>query len=217
MDDGESGRWIPIEYKPRVDARFDFDDIHASVVYENAKFRNNSAGETGRRHEVNGSFKLGEDSLSMSRDAWNFALGVAFRAVDDSGAVYFGLKDDYVIFPFLEYAFHPNNRLKIAGFAGTSGREFASKDSVNLGFAELFGAKANVGFKNHIASSLNPLGETYEYYDSDTLNLTADGFMQLHRAYLDVRGRSEFFELGMNIAGWVEKGAETFDPDLLKL
>lgn len=207
----ESGRWIPVEYKPRAEARFDSRYLHGQLVFENAEYTLLANSRMGNRKEWSGSLKLGEDSLAQKRRLWNLSLGVAFRVVDDSAYVPFGIEDDYVAFPFLEFSLRPSDRLAIAGFAGTSGREFAGKDSVNLEFPEMVGAKMNVGFKNHVATALNPLGEDEEYYGSDTISLRTDGFMQLHRAYLDLRGKSRFFSLGMNLSGWFEKGAETFD------
>ncbi|MBP5246831.1 MAG: hypothetical protein J6Z31_03140 [Fibrobacter sp.] len=209
----ESGRWLPVEYKPRAEARFDTKYLHGNVAFENAEYTVLAGEHVGNRKEISGSIKLGEDSIAKKKKLWNLGLGVAFRAVDDSGSMPVGIKDDYVVFPYLEYSLRPTDRLSFAGFIGTSGREFSSKDSVNLEFPEVVGAKTNVGFKNHVASTLNPLGEDYEYLDSDTIHLRADGVMQLHRAYLDVQGRAGYFGLGMNIAGWFEKGAETFNVE----
>lgn len=208
---GESNRWLPIEYKPRVESRFDSKYLHASLVYENAEYTLSAKKLVGNRKEWNGSVRLGEDSLAARTRLWNVALGVAFRVVDDSAFVPFGIKDDYVAFPFLEYAVRPVERLRLAGFVGTSGRDFASKDSVDLTLPAFTGIVTRIGFKNHFASALNPLGEDFEYFDSDTISLKADGWMQLHRIFLDVQSRSKFFGLGMNFAGWFEKGAETFD------
>lgn len=208
---GESNRWLPIEYKPRVESRFDSKYLHASLVYENAEYTLSAKKLVGNRKEWNGSVRLGEDSLAARTRLWNVALGVAFRVVDDSAFVPFGIKDDYVAFPFLEYAVRPVERLQLAGFVGTSGRDFASKDSVELEFPEFAGVVSRIGFKNHFASALNPLGEDFEYFNSDTISLKADGWMQLHRVFLDVEERSKYFGLGMNVAGWFEKGAETFD------
>lgn len=208
---GESNRWLPIEYKPRVESRFDSKYLHASFVYENAEYTLSAKKLVGNRKEWNGSVRLGEDSLAARIRLWNVALGVAFRVVDDSAFVPFGIKDDYVAFPFLEYAVRPVERLQLAGFVGTSGRDFASKDSVDLTLPAFTGIVTRIGFKNHFASALNPLGEDFEYFDSDTISLKADGWMQLHRIFLDVQSRSKFFGLGMNFAGWFEKGAETFD------
>jgi len=209
----ESGRWLPVEYKPRAEARFDSKYVHANLVFENAEYTILAGEQMGNRKEVSGSIQLGEDSAMQKKKLWNLGLGVAFRAVDDSGAMPVGLKDDYVVFPYLEYSLRPTDRLSLAGYIGTSGREFASKDSVNLEFPEFANVQTHVGFKNHVASSLNPLSDDYEYLDSDTIHLRVDGVMQLHRAYLDLRNRFEYFGLGMNFAGWIEKGAETFDVE----
>ncbi len=208
---GESNRWIPVEYKPRIESRFDSKFLHASLVYEDAEYTLLAKKLVGNRKEWNGSVKLGEDSLAAKPSLWNVALGVAFRVVDDSAFVPFGIEDDYVAFPFLEYAVRPVKGLRFAGFIGTSGRDFASKDSVELEFPEFAGVVSRIGFKNHFASALNPLGEDFEYFNSDTISLKADGWMQLHRVFLDVEERSKYFGLGMNVAGWFEKGAETFD------
>lgn len=208
---GESSRWLPVEYRPRAEARFDSRYFQAALAFENAEYTVQAGSRVGNRKEWNGSLKLGEDSESAKKKLWNLALGVSFRVVDDSAYVPFGIEDDYVVFPFLEFSLNPTDRLKFAGFAGTSGREFAAKDSVNLEFSELSGAKMNVGFKNHFASSLNPLGEDEEYFDADTISLKTDGWMQLHRAYFDLRTLTRHFGLGMNLSGWIEKGAETFE------
>lgn len=209
----ESGRWLPVEYKPRAEARFDSKYVHANMVFENAEYTILAGEQMGNRKEVNGSIKLGEDTIAQKKKLWNLGLGVAFRAVDDSGAMPVGLKEDYVVFPYLEYSLRPTDRLSLAGYVGTSGREFASKDSVNLEFPEFASVQTNIGFKNHVASTLNPLSEDYEYFNSDTIHLRVDGVMQLHRAYLDLRNRFEYFGLGMNFSGWFEKGAETFDVE----
>lgn len=208
---GESGRWLPVEYRPRAEARFDSKYFQAALAFENAEYTVQAGSRVGNRKELNGSLKLGEDSDLAKKRLWNLALGVSFRVVDDSAYVPFGIEDDYVVFPFLEFSLNPTARLKFSGFAGTSGREFAAKDSVNLEFPELSGAKMNVGFKNHFASSLNPLGEDEEYFDADTISLRTDGWMQLHRAYFDLRTLTRHFGLGMNLSGWIEKGAETFE------
>ncbi len=208
---GESNRWIPIEYKPRVESRLDSRYFHASLAYENAEYTLSAKERVGNRKEWNGSARLGGDSLSANRNFWNVSLGVAFRVVDDSAFVPFGIQDDYVVFPFLEYALRPAERLQLAGFIGTSGRDFASKDSVDLTLPKVTGITTRIGFKNHVASALNPLGDDFEYFGSDTISLKADGWMQLHRIFLDVQSSSKLFGLGMNFAGWFEKGAETFD------
>ncbi len=210
---GQSNRWIPVEYKPRAEFRLDSRYIHASLAYENAEYTLSAKKSVGNRKEWNGSARLGGDSLSAHKNSWNIALGVAFRVVDDSASVPFGIQDDHVVFPFLEYAIRPAERLQLAGFVGTSGRDFASKDSVDLTLPKVTGITTRLGFKNHFASALNPLGDDFEYFGSDTISLKADGWMQLHRVFLDVQNRSKFFGLGMNFAGWFEKGAETFDVE----
>ena len=210
---GESGRWIPVELKPRAETRFDSRYFHANLVFENGEYTLLKNKTVGNRKEISGSVKIGEDSLLQSFRLWNLALGAAFRAVDDSGAVPFGIRDDYVVFPFLEISLRPAKRLTLAGFIGTSGREFAGKDSVNLELPASAWVRTNVGLKNHVASTLNPLGEDYEYYNTDTIHLRTDGVMQLHRLYMDLRTRVNLFEFGVNVAGWIEKGAETFGID----
>ena len=58
----ETSRWIPIKYKPRIEARADFGNISATFVYENAEYQDHRKSESGERHEVNGSvvYKCGE-------------------------------------------------------------------------------------------------------------------------------------------------------------
>lgn len=205
----ESGRWIPVEYKPRAELRFDSRYVRGNAVFENAEYAMRAQGKVSSRRELSGSFILGDSAASRP---WNLSLGVAFRVVDDSAQVPFGIEDDYVAFPFLEFFVLPAKPLRFAGFIGTSGRDFAGKDSLELQIPTLGPVASLIGIKNHVASALNPLGEDYEFFDDDTLHLKTDGFMQLHRAYFDVQSQIDFVELGMSFGGWIEKGAETFSP-----
>lgn len=209
----QSGRWIPVEYRPRAESRFESRYFHANIAFEDAEYTVSDGKLAGSRKELNGTLKLGSDSASKKDRIWDLSLGVSFRVVDDSAAVPFGIEDDYIAFPFLEYGLRPTEKLSLEGFIGTSGRDFASKDSIELKFPEFYGVASKVGVKNHLTSALNPLGEDFEYFGSDTISLKPSGWMQLHRAFFDVQGRSEFFGLGMNFAGWFEKGAETFEVE----
>src|SRR5574344_1409367 len=131
-----------------------------------------------------------------STDPLKIGGGVAFRSAQDHGTVYFGLEDDYVVWPFAEFELKPTDRLEISGFGGVNNRDWLVKDSVRLSFNAPYGVKPAVGFKNHLGTTLNPLGDTYEYFDGDTLDLTADGYMQLHRLFFDLRRNADWFGMG---------------------
>lgn len=207
---GESGRWIPYHTNPRVEGRIDYKNVQATFTYQNMDFENDAVGESGTRDEISGTVRaapVGPDSA----DPLKIGGGVAFRSAQSHGTVYFGLEDDYVVWPFAEFELKPTDRLEISGFGGVNNRDWLVKDSVRLSFNAPYGVKPLVGFKNHLGTTLNPLGDTYEYFDGDTLDLRADGYMQLHRLFFDLRRNADWFSMGFNVAGWFEKGAETFD------
>src|SRR5574344_2001014 len=169
--------------------------VQATFTYQNMDFENDAAGESGTRDEISGSVRatpVGPDST----DPLKIGGGVAFRSAQDHGTVYFGLEDDYVVWPFAEFELKPTDRLEISGFGGVNNRDWLVKDSVRLSFNAPYGVKPAVGFKNHLGTTLNPLGDTYEYFDGDTLDLTADGYMQLHRLFFDLRRNADWFGMG---------------------
>ena len=86
----ESSRWIPVQYKPRVEARADFGNFSTTVAYEDAEYQDKRKKESGERKEVNGSvfYSCGENcKLSMLQ----LSAGIAFRFVNDDGTVYTSL------------------------------------------------------------------------------------------------------------------------------
>lgn len=208
---GESGRWIPSFAEPRVEARYDYRNFQATLEYQDLSYENQGENESGSRKEWSGSVRLACNAGCEKSDI-QFGGGVAFRVVDDQEDTYFGLEDDYVVWPFVELVLRPTAHLEFAGHGGINNRDWLVKDSLEMKFFEFKTIHSVVGFKNHLGSTLNPLGESYEYFGDDTLHLTTDGFMQLHRVFLDVREENPVWDLGMNIAYWVEAGAETFDP-----
>lgn len=207
---GESGRWIPVTYSPRVEGRVDYGPLQATVTYEKGEFENKAAHESGTREEVNGSLYYSCDKACRS-GMLQAGAGAAFRATRDDGDVYFGLEDDFVAWPFIELRFSPEEHFVVSANFGANDRDWLLQDSLEFRFFPGYDTDILFGIGNRAGTRLNPLGDTYEFFDGDTLDLAPSGYFQLHRAYFDVNGNANPFTLGGRIAGWIEEGAETFD------
>ena len=207
----ESSRWIPVQYKPRVEARADIGNFEATLVFENAEFQNFKKKETGERKEVNGSifYNCGDQcKLGMLQ----LSAGLAFRFVDDSGVVYTGLEDDRVLWPFLEMRVRPNENLKFDVVFGVNNRDWLVQDSVEYSIPVMEKMKVTVGGKNISGTRLNPIADTDEFFDGDTISLTAAGRMNLLQGYVQFDDTlTNFFGFGARGSFWAEHGAETFD------
>lgn len=207
----ETSRWIPVLYKPRVEARADFWNFSTTLVYENAEYRDDSKKEQGERHEVNGSivYSCGE---KCRQGMLQLSAGLAFRFLDDDGTVYTGLKNDRVLWPFLEMRFKPMSQLKFDVMFGVNDRDWLVQDSLEYQVPAFEKMNVTVGFKNIAGTRLNPIADTREFFDGDTVSLTANGHMNLLQGYVGVEDTLTNF-LGVGIRGsfWAEYGAETFD------
>ncbi len=207
----ESSRWIPIKYKPRVEARADFGNISATLVYENAEYQDKQKKESGERHELNGSivYNCGEN---CQRGMLQLSAGLAFRFVDDDGVVYTGLKSDRVLWPFIEMRFIPLNPLKFDVMFGINDRDWLVQDSIEYQVQAFEKMNIAVGAKNVAGTRLNPMADTYEYFDGDTISLAAKGYMNLLQGYVRFEDSlTSFLEFGARGSFWAEYGAETFD------
>lgn len=207
----ESSRWIPLQYKPRVEARADVGNFSTTLVYENAAFQDNRKKESGERKEVNGSvvYNCGEN---CKRGMLQLSAGLAFRFVSDEGTVYTGLDDDRVLWPFLEMRIRPMDQLKFDVMFGVNNRDWLVQDSVEYLLPSFNKMNVSVGAKNIAGTRLNPIADTHEYFDGDTISLTASGRMNLLQGYVRLDDTlSNFFGFGLRGSFWAEYGAETFD------
>ena len=206
----ESSRWIPIHYSPRIEARADVKDVSVTFAYENAGYQNVKKKETGTRTEVNGSVYYKCGALCENSLFW-FGAGAQFRKVDDEGVVYTELEDDFVVWPFAQVRVSPLQSLSLDAMIGVNNRDWLLQDSVEwkTSVVDRFGLV--VGEKNIAGTRLNPIADTKEIFDADTMDLTADGSMQLHELYVSAEDTLSVFRLGARSAGWTEYGAETFD------
>ena len=208
----ETSRWIPAHYKPRVEARADISNLSVTVAYEDIAFENKHKGEHGSRKEVNGSvyYKCGK---ACKQGMLQVSTGLAFRAVDDSGTVYTGLKEDRVAWPFMEFRVQPVSRLTADVMLGVNERDWLVQDSVQFSVPAPKDMGIVVGVKNISGSRLNPLADTKEFYDGREIDLTADGQMNLIQGYALFTDTLGNVSLSGRGSYWIEHGAETFDAD----
>ena len=207
----ESSRWIPVLYKPRVEARADFWNFSTTLVFENAEYQNKRKKESGERHEVNGSviYNCGE---SCKHGMLQLSAGLAFRFLDDDGVVYTGLQDNRVLWPFLEMRVRPMDQLKFDVMFGINNRDWLVQDSVEYHVPVFEKMNVTVGAKNIAGSRLNPIADTHEYFDGDTISLTASGKMNLLQGYVGFEDSlTNFLSFGLRGSFWAEYGAETFE------
>ena len=207
---GESSRWIPVHYSPRVEARADFWDLSLTLAYENAEYQNYKKKQSGTRTEWNGAAYYRCGGLCRDGRLW-LGVGVQFRTVEDEGIVYTGLEDDIVVWPFAQLRLTPLNALTLNATFGVNNRDWLLQDSVEYKMDVLPRLGMSVGEKNIAGTRLNPIADTEEFFDGDTISLVADGTMQMHELYVRAEDSLSLFRLGMRVAGWMEYGAETFD------
>lgn len=210
---GESSRWIPVHYKPRIESRIDVSNLYVTLGYEHVEYENYSA--KGSRKEVSGSAyyqcgKFCDDGILQ------YSVGSVFRVVDDSGSVYSGLQDNYVVWPFVEFQLTPINRLKINAMFGINDENWLVEDSVEYSIPITDGSKVVVGVKNVSGTRLNPIADDEEYFDDYTISLSANGTMNVVQGYVDVADSLQFVGIGGRATYWAEYGAETFSTTELK-
>ena len=208
----ESSRWIPIHYKPRLEARIDAGNIEATVAYEDDEYQDKRKKEKGARKELNGSvyYRCGE---ACRRGMLQLSAGLAFRAVDDSGMVYTHLEEDRAFLPFVNLRFEPFNNLAMEAMFAVNERDWLVQDSLEFRPPVPRFTGVVVGVKNISGTRLNPLADGEEYFDGDTISLKADGQMNLVQGYTAFSDTMGNVGMGGRVSFWAEHGAETFDVD----
>lgn len=208
----ESSRWIPVHYKPRLEARIDAGNVEATVAYEDAEYQDVRKKEHGARKELNGSvyYRCGE---ACRRGMLQLSAGLAFRAVDDSGMVYTHLEEDRAFLPFVNLRFEPVKNLAMEAMLAINERDWLVQDSVEFRPPVPKYTGVVVGVKNISGTRLNPLADGEEYFDGDTISLKADGQMNLVQGYAAFSDTMGNVGVGGKASFWAEHGAETFDVD----
>lgn len=207
-----TSRWIPVHYKPRVEARADVKNLSVTVAYEDGEYKNVPKKESGRRQEVNGSvyYKCGD---ACKQGVLQMSAGLAFRAVDDSGTVYTELEGDRVFWPFMELRVQPIRRLTADVMLGVNERDWLVQDSIQFDAPTPKDMGAVVGVKNISGTRLNPLADTKEFLGSREVDLVADGQMNMIQGYAIFNDTIGSVNIGGRASYWAEYGAETFDVD----
>ncbi|SHK53703.1 hypothetical protein [Fibrobacter sp. UWEL] len=207
---GESSFWIPVHYRPRIEARADIKNFSLTVAYEDGEYQNKLKSEKGNRKELNGSvyYKCGE---ACKNGMFQVSAGLSFRAVDDSGHVYTKLDEDFVALPFMELRVQPVKQLTADVMFAVNDRDWLVQDSVELHFVPEKKLGVTVGVKNISGTRLNPMADNEEYYNEDTLHLKADGQMNLIQGYTAFEDSIGNVFFGGRASFWAEHGAETFD------
>ena len=208
----ESSRWIPVHYKPRVEARADIENLGVTLAYEDADYQNHSKKEKGERKEWNGSLRY-RCGNACQKGVLQLSAGMAFRAVDDAGTVYSQLENDRVLLPFMELRVEPSKHLFAEAMFAVNHRDWLVQDSVELRPATPKNSGVLIGVKNISGTRLNPLADNLEFYDGDTISLTAKGQMNLVQGYTAFADTAGNIGLGGRGSFWAEYGAETFDVD----
>ena len=207
-----TSRWIPLHYKPRVEARADIKDFYVTVAYEDIEYQNKVEKEKGSRKEVNGSvyYKCGRN---CRQGIFQVSTGLSFRTVEDDGTVYTELEDDRVVWPFMELRVQPATRLTADVMFGINDRDWLVQDSVQLHAPTPEDLGVVFGVKNISGTRLNPLADTREFYEDRIIELTADGQMNLVQGYVSFVDTLGNVSLGGRGSYWAEYGAETFEVE----
>jgi hypothetical protein len=95
---------------------------------------------------------------------------------------------------------------------GVNDRDWLIQDSVEYRLPVMEKMNVTVGAKNIAGTRLNPIADTHEYFDGDTISLTASGRMNLLQGFVGFEDSlTNFFSFGLRGSFWVEYGAETFE------
>lgn len=207
---GQSSFWIPVHYRPRIEARADIKNLSLTAVYEDAEYQNVRKGQKGNRKELNGSvyYKCGN---SCKNGMFQISSGLYFRAVDDSGFVNTKLDEDYVALPFMELRIKPIKSLTADIMFAVNDRDWLVQDSIEFQFPSDEKMKILLGVKNISGTRLNPIADNHEYFGGDTINLDTDGQMNLIQAYTLFDHAIGNVGFGGRASFWMEHGAESFD------
>ena len=207
---GESSRWIPVHYKPRVETRVDVANVSATVVYEDAEYQDERKKERGNRKEWNGSVRY-RCGKACEGGVFGVAAGLAFRALSDSGTVYTELEGNRVAWPFIELNIRPVKRVKAEAVFGMNDDDWLVQDSVEYLAPTPDGMGVVIGVKNISGTRLNPLADDVEFFDGSEIALSAAGQMNMLQSYVSFADSIQFAGIGGRVSLWAEHGAETFD------
>lgn len=207
---GESGRWISALLSPRIQSQFHYKKLDLSLVYEDVLYINKEKGEEGTRKEWSGSLYFPYTDCCNSNKLKTGA-GLAFRFVNDEGDTYFGLENDRAFWAFLQAKYEPIKDFTVSGHAGMNEKDWLIQDSIQYSLKKGTQTHFLFGVQNILATRLNPMGESYEYFDQDTISLSTDGLLQLYQVKIEFNQEWKDLQLGIRSSGFIEKGAETFD------
>jgi len=207
---GESGRWISALLSPRVESRFHYKKLDLSLIYEDVQYKDKEEQEEGTRKEWSGSlfFPFGKCCKSSKIQTGG---GLAFRFVNDEGDTYFGLENDRAFWAFLQAKYEPIKDFTVSGHAGMNERDWLIQDSIQYSLKKGKSSHFLIGLHNLLGTRLNPMGESYEFFNQDTISLSAEGFLQLYQAKIDFTYEWKNVQFALRGSGFFEKGAETFD------
>ena len=151
---------------------------------------------------------------NCKRSMLQLSAGLAFRFVNDDGVVYTALENDRVLWPFLEMRVRPMDKLKFDVMFGVNDRDWLVQDSVEYQVPAFDKMNITVGAKNISGTRLNPIADTHEFFDGDTISLTASGRMNLLQGYVRFEDSlTTFLGFGLRGSFWAEHGAETFKTE----
>ena len=207
---GESSRWIPVHFRPRVEAKVDVFDLKLTLGYESADYQNFKKKETGNRMEINGSVYYETNDVFEQLNL-SLVMGLNFRALDDSGHVYTGLDENRVVWPFIAFRINPLQRLSVNASLGVNDEDWLVQDSVEYRVPVMPKSDVVLGVKNVSGTRLNPLADDEEYFDDEVISLNAEGQMNLLQSYAAFSDTMDYFGFGVRASYWAEHGAETFD------
>lgn len=207
---GESGRWIPALISPRVESRIHYRSLDFSLIYEDIEYKNVELEESGTRKEWSGSLYFPYTNCCKTARL-EAGGGINFRFVNDKGDTYFGLKNDRVFWTFMQMKWLPQENFSVGGHFGMNENNWLVKDSIEIDLKTGLSSNLLFGFQNLLGSRLNPMGESYEFFNGDTIALSAEGFLQLYKIYAQAEHGWSPFKVGIQTSIWLEKGAETFD------
>ncbi|NLO23002.1 MAG: hypothetical protein GX116_01515 [Fibrobacter sp.] len=212
---GESGRWVSTLASPKVQARYRHPKMDIFWSYDFLEFQNKKLKEEGLRKEWKGSIYFPYASECEKKD-FEIGGGIDFRAVKDSGDVYFGLKDNRVFWAFMQMDYLILDNLSFKVHAGMNERDWLVKDSLEFVATPFAFSTLLWGYQNLWATRLNPMADSYEYFDSDTLKLFTDSYLQLHKIYARWKHSKDSWSLEFSPFAWAEYGAESFDTTAFK-
>jgi hypothetical protein len=202
-------RWVPVEITPRVQADASWGRASLRVAYEKQHFADQINHTEGAKEEWNSTLRWACPQACQSARI-TCGGGLSIRHESDSGNVPWGLSErSTVAWPWVEARIRLLPGMHLAGYGGANDQDKLVRDS--LQFEHRYRAfQFKTGMLNHLGTTLDPMAYDFEAYNGDTLDLQAQGYMQLYKGYAEVRYQRSQWEWHAQGFGWREKGAETF-------